>query len=153
MSEAVHSGQCRCGATRIQATGAPLVTMACHCTGCQRMTGGAFSLSSFYSADRFEVVQGETVRGGLKTGPDHEFCPECLSWMFTTAKEIQGFVNVRSTMFDDTAHHRPFVEMYLGEGVPGSTAGAEHSYESFPEEKEFPELIAAYAAWDGRMKQ
>ena len=117
------------------------------------MTGGAFSLSSFYPADRFEVVEGATVRGGLKSGPDHEFCPKCMSWLFTTAKEFEGFVNVRSTMFDDAADHRPFVQMCVAEGVPGSTSGAEHSYENFPEEKEFPELIAAYAAWDGRVKQ
>ena len=47
----MHPGQCRCGATRIEASGPPLITMACHCTGCQRMTGGAYSLSSFYPAD------------------------------------------------------------------------------------------------------
>ena len=127
--------------------------MACHCTGCQRMTGGAYSVSSFYPADRFKVTRGETVRGGMKTGPDHEFCPECMSWMFTTAKEIEGFVNVRSTMFDDAAQHRPYVEMFLAEGLPGAASGAVRSYERFPEEREFPVLIAEYAAWDGRVKQ
>jgi hypothetical protein len=89
----------------------------------------------------------------MKTGPDHEFCPECLSWMFTTAKEIEGFVNVRSTMFDDAGQHGTYVEMYRGEGVPGATSGAVHCYEGFPEESAFPELIAGYAAWDGRVKQ
>jgi len=152
VSDGGHSGQCRCGAVRIEATGAPLATMACHCTGCQRMTGGAYSLSSFYPADRFAVTHGTTVRGGMKTGPDHQFCPECMSWMFTTAKEIEGFVNVRSTMFDDAGAHRPFIEMYLREGIPGASSGAVHSYEDFPAENEFPQLIAAYAAWDGRVK-
>jgi hypothetical protein len=127
--------------------------MACHCTGCQRMTGGAYSLSSFYPADRFRVASGRTARGGKKTGPDHEFCPQCMSWMFTTAKEIEGFVNVRSTMFDDAALHRPFVEMFLAEAVPGATSGAVRSYQGFPEESEFPQLIAAYGTWDGRVKQ
>ena len=89
----------------------------------------------------------------MKTGPDHEFCPECMSWMFTTAPEIEGFVNVRSTMFDDAKLHRPFVEMSLGEALPGATSGAVHSYEGFPEESEFPQLIADYAAWDGRVKE
>ena len=149
----MHPGQCRCGATRIEASGAPLVTMACHCTGCQRMTGGAFSLSSFYPADRFTVTQGETVRGGVGTGPDHEFCPKCMTWMFTLAKQIEGFVNVRSTMFDDAALHRPYLETYRAEAVPGVSSGAPRSYESFPEESEFPQLITAYSAWDGRVKQ
>ena len=116
------------------------------------MTGGAYSLSSFYPADRF-TVEGETVRGGVGTGPDHEFCPKCKSWMFTTAKEIEGFVNVRSTMFDDAAEHRPFVEMFVAEGIPGTASGAVHSYDGFPQEHEFPKLMAAYAAWDGRVKE
>jgi len=115
------------------------------------MTGGAFSVSSFYPADRFSVTQGRTVRGGMKTGPDHEFCPECMSWMFTTAKEIEGFVNVRSTMFDDAKLHKPYVEMFLAEAIPGAASGAPHSYDRFPEESEFPKLIAAYAGWDGRL--
>jgi hypothetical protein len=151
VSETLFTGQCRCGATRIEASGAPLVTMACHCVGCQRMTGGAYSVSSFYPADRFVVREGRTVRGGMKTGPDHEFCPECLSWMFTTAKQIEGFVNVRSTMFDDAPLHRPYVEMFRAEALPGAGSGAVQSYDRFPQESEFPELIAAYSGWDGRV--
>ena len=153
MSEAAHSGQCRCGAVRFKAAGAPLITMACHCTGCQRMTGGAYSISSFYPEERFAVTKGETVRGGLKTGPNHQFCPECMSWLFTTAKEIEGFVNVRSSMFDDAAQHRPFVEMARGEALPGAASGAARSYDGFPQESEFPQLIDAYSAWDERVKQ
>jgi hypothetical protein len=152
VSEAKHPGQCRCGAVRFEGSGAPLVTMACHCTGCQRMTGGAFSLSSFYPEDRFAVTSGETIRGGLKIGPDHEFCPSCMSWMFTRAEQIDGFVNVRSTMFDDAARHRPFVEMFMSEAIPGASSGAAHSYEAFPQDHEFPQLIASYAQWDGRVK-
>jgi len=89
----------------------------------------------------------------MKSGPDHRFCPECMSWMYTLADEIDGFVNVRSTMFDDAALHRPFVEMYRAEALPGAVSGAAHSYDGSPEEREFPELIAAYGEWDGRVKQ
>ena len=126
--------------------------MACHCNGCQRMTGGAYSMSSLYPAEHFALTQGETVRGGLKSGPDHRFCPECMSWMYTMAAELEGFVNVRSPMFDNAADHRSYVEMSVGEALPGAASGAARSYEGFPQKKEFPELIAAYAAWDGRVK-
>ena len=131
----------------------PLITMACHCTGCQRMTGGAYSLSSLYPAERFAVTQGDTVRGGMKSGPDHRFCPQCMSWMFTMAAELEGFVNVRSTMFDDAADHRPYVEMARNEALPDAVSGAVRSYEGFPQESEFPELLAEYAAWDGRVRE
>ena len=153
MSDGAHTGQCRCGAVRFEASGAPLVTMACHCTGCQRMTGGAYSLSSLYPAERFAVTQGDTVRGGMKSGPDHRFCPQCMSWLFTIAAELEGFANVRSTMFDDAAEHRPYVEMARGEALPGAASGAVRSYEGFPQESEFPELVAEYAAWDGGVKE
>ena len=117
------------------------------------MTGGAYSVSSFYPAERFSVTQGETVRGGLKSGPDHQFCPSCLSWMFTRAEQIEGFVNVRSTMFDGASEHRPYVEMFRSEALPGAASGAARSYDAFPEEREFPQLIASYAEWDGRVKE
>ena len=65
------------------------------------MTGGAYSVSSFYPADRFSVTGGTTVRGGMKTGPDHEFCPECMSWMFTTAPEIDEETTVKATTVEE----------------------------------------------------
>jgi len=43
--------------------------------------------------------------------------------------------------------------MFLAEGLPGSTSGAERSYDRFPEDSEFPKLIADYAAWNGRVKE
>ena len=153
MSEAAQQGQCRCGAVRFEAAGAPLVTMACHCAGCQRMTGGAYSLSSLYPAERLTVTAGETVRGGMKSGPDHQFCGHCMSWLFTRPEGLEEFVNIRSSMFDDAAGHRPYMETYRGEGLPGASSGAPRSYEALPEDREFPELMAGYAEWDGRVKQ
>ena len=36
----------RCGQVRIKISGPPLVTIACHCIGCQRMSSSAFSPSA-----------------------------------------------------------------------------------------------------------
>ena len=58
-------GGCRCGRVRLRIAKAPLLTMACHCTGCQRMSSSAFSLTAAIPSDGFEVTQGETVMGGL----------------------------------------------------------------------------------------
>jgi hypothetical protein len=126
--------------------------MACHCTGCQQMTGGAYSLSSLYPADRFQI-EGETVRGGLKTGPNHQFCPSCMSWLFTVPDGFEGFVNARSPNFADAGEHRPYVEMWTSEALPGAQSGADVKYETVPDEAQFGELMAGYAEWDGRVKQ
>jgi hypothetical protein len=149
----VSEGSCRCGEVRFRAEGAPLVTMACHCTGCQRMTASAFSLSSVYPADRFEVTEGEPVIGGLKGATRHFFCPSCMSWLYTLPEGLDGFVNVRSSMLEDAKAHRPFVDVFVGEGMGWAASGAERRYDTVPEETEFPQLMADYAQWDGRVMQ
>ena len=77
------TGGCRCGEVRIKVTAPPLLTMACHCTGCQTMSASAFSLSVSLPSDGFEVIAGEPVLGGLRGEHRHYFCPACKSWMFT----------------------------------------------------------------------
>jgi hypothetical protein len=115
------------------------------------MTGGAYSLSSLYPAERF-ASKGETVLGGLKGGTKHHFCPSCMSWLFTVPEGFDTFVNVRSSVLEDAAEHRPFVDMWLGEALPGAESGAPERFETVPAEEEFGALMGAYAEWDGRVK-
>lgn len=143
-----RDGGCRCGAVRFRVKGRPMITMACHCTGCQKMTSSAFSLSSFYPQESFELLQGETVLGGLQQELKHHFCPDCKSWLFTRASAIGPFVNVRSTLIDDSRGYKPFIETYTCEMLPWAKTPAEHSFEKFPPMERFPELMAAYAASD-----
>src|SRR5690554_6793419 len=106
-----HDGGCRCGAVRFRVTAPPMLTMVCHCTGCQRMSSSAFSLSAAYPSDAFAVTQGEPVVGGLRGDEIHHFfCPSCMSWMFTRVERLDWFVNVRATMLDDTSWCEPFLE-------------------------------------------
>ena len=95
-------GGCRCDQVRIKVSAPPLLTMACHCTGCQKMTSSAYSLSAAIPAEGFEVIRGEPVVGGLHGASRHFFCPHCMSWMFTRPEGLDWFVNIRSTMLDDT---------------------------------------------------
>jgi hypothetical protein len=63
----------------------PILTMACHCKGCQRMSASAFSLGAAIPSEGFEVIQGEPVIGGLHGANRHYFCAYCMSWIFTRA--------------------------------------------------------------------
>ncbi len=149
MSGARSEGACRCGEARFAVTGRPLVTMACHCRGCQQMTGSAFSLGSLYPSDRFEALAGETVMGGLKGGARHHMCPSCMSWLYTRPEGFDGFVNIRSSLLDDAAAHRPFADVNLAEGFDWAHSGAVEKFETAPAEAEFGGLMERYAAWDG----
>ena len=138
-------GGCRCGQVRLKISAPPLVTMACHCAGCQKMSSSAFSLSAAIPSDGFEVVQGEPVIGGLHGATRHYFCPRCMSWMFTRPEGMDFFVNLRPTMLDDASWFTPFIETFTSEGLPWAATGAPHSYEAFPPFEAFDGLIQDYA--------
>lgn len=145
-TDAPLTGACRCGAVRMEVVAAPFMTAACHCTGCQRMTSSAFSLTMMVNEDGFGVTAGEVVVGGA--GSDeltHYCCPKCHTWVFTRVPGMD-FVNVRSALFDDPRWTRPFLETMTAERLPWATTPAERSYEGFPSFADFPELIAAFRA-------
>jgi hypothetical protein len=139
-------GECRCGQVRIRVSKAPLVTMACHCTGCQRMSASAFSLSAAIPTDGFEIIQGEPVIGGLHGVHRHYFCPHCMSWMFTRIHGVDQFLNLRATMLNDVAWYVPFIETCTKEKLVWATTPAVHSFEKFPPIADYAALIAEYAA-------
>ncbi|OYY71595.1 GFA family protein [Sphingomonas sp. 28-63-12] len=138
-------GACRCGQLRFRVTGTPLMTMACHCTGCQKMSASAFSLSTFYPARAFTVIAGQPVIGGLHGGTRHFFCGHCLSWAYTQPEGMDDFVNVRSTLLQDAADYRPFIETFTADKLAWAETGAKHSFKRFPPSDAFAALMAAFA--------
>jgi len=140
-------GGCRCGALRIRIDAPPLLTAACHCTGCQRMSGSAFSLTVTVPSEGFAVIAGEPVIGGLH-GDEvrHHHCDHCKSWVFTRVEPDMGFVNVRATMLDDIGWFSPFVEFWTREKLPWAALPAAHSYETQPGIEDFAPLVADYRA-------
>jgi len=137
-------GGCRCDQVRFEISLPPLLTMACHCTGCQRMSASAFSLSVAVPTAGFAVKAGEPVIGGLHGNPRHYFCPYCLSWMFTRPEGLD-FVNVRATLLDNPRWIEPYVETYTSEKLPWSTTPAVHKYAKFPPLEAFGTLISEFA--------
>lgn len=138
------AGRCRCGEVELRVTAQPIMTMACHCRGCQRMSSSAYSLSAAIPVAGFEVVRGEPVLGGLRDPEQrHYFCPRCLSWLYT--QFLPDFVNLRPTMLDDASWFVPYIETWTRTRLPGVITGATRGYGEFPPDTAFPELLAAFA--------
>lgn len=141
-----RKGGCRCGRVRLRVTAPPMLTMACHCTGCQRMTASAFSLSAAFPPDALEITAGEPEVGALrKSEHRHMYCGWCKTWLFT---RIEGapFVNVRTPALDDSSGLEPFIETQLAEKLPWATTPAAHGFDHWPPQDAFGPLIAEYAA-------
>ncbi len=141
----VLAGGCRCGRVRFAISAPPLLTMACHCTGCQLMTSSAFSLSAAIPSEAFEITEGEPVIGGLHGSDRHYFCGWCMSWMFTRADGLDWFVNIRPTLLDERAWTTPFVETWTREKLPWARTAAVHSYETLPTFEDFARLTDEFA--------
>lgn len=142
-----HEGSCRCERVRFSVSAAPVITMACHCSGCQKMSSSAFSLSALIPANGFTVTQGCPVVGGLMGVDRHYFCPHCMSWLFTRPHGIDEFVNVRATLLDNAGAYVPFMETWTSEKLPWASTPAIESFAQLPEPQAFPRLLQAYAAF------
>jgi hypothetical protein len=141
------TGGCRCGEIRFSITQPPLMTMACHCTGCQRMSGSAFSTSIAVPTPGFAVTQGTPVIGGLHGAQvRHHHCDRCKSWLFTRIEPDMGFVNVRATALDHAGWFVPFIETWTDEALPWATTPARYRYAGFPPADAYPALIAEFVA-------
>jgi hypothetical protein len=139
-------GGCRCGELRIRVTKPPLLTGACHCTGCQKMSASAFSLTLTLPGDGFEVIAGNPVIGGTHHPQQHQYhCPRCKSWVFTRAEGFDWFVNLRPTMLDEHHWFAPFVDLWTSEKLPWAETRATRSYETVAAADEWPALMQAFA--------
>lgn len=145
------SARCRCDQIELRISSPPLMTAACHCRGCQRMSSGAYSLSVAIPTSGFAVVRGNPVIGGLRNpGQQHFFCPSCMTWMFT--KVMPEFVNVRATLLDDTSWFLPFMETWTRTKLPWASTSAVRSYEEFPPMDQYENLIREFSKFHGRTR-
>ena len=74
-------GRCTCGHTRYRMNSPPMIVHACHCTECQRLSGGAFAINALVEANHIELLTGQPAavpvkgtRGKLQTILR---CPKC----------------------------------------------------------------------------
>ncbi len=132
-----------CGETRMRVSKPPVMTGACHCRGCQRLSASAFSLTAIIPADGVEVI-GETSIGALHRESKYEYCPHCLNWLLTRPAGMP-FVNVRPTMFDAPDWATPFMETCVSEKLPWASTAAVHSFDRYPDEADYGRLMQDYA--------
>jgi len=109
------------------------------------MTASAYSLSALYNIAQFEILAGAPVAGGLHGSTRHQFCPNCLSWVYTQPEGMDDFVNVRSTLFDAADPAPPFIETMKRDALPWAATAATHAFDQFPAEDAWPALLADFA--------
>ncbi len=140
------TGACLCGSVQVTVTSAPLLTLACHCRDCQKLSASAYSLTTMVSRDGFSYT-GELCQGGLGSSKrTHYFCKSCLNFVFTQIEGAEQRINLRTSMLDRAAAFAPFVELMTDEKMPWANVPAVHSFPRFPDSPAvLQSLLDAYA--------
>jgi len=139
-------GSCLCGMVRVSLSALPLLTLACHCRGCQKLCASDYSLTAMFPADSFSIT-GDVARGGLRSkGREHFYCSSCLGFVYSRIAGADERINLRISVLDDAAALPPFVEVMTDEKQDWAEVSVAHSYCRFPETAEdLQRLMAEYS--------
>jgi hypothetical protein len=109
------TGGCMCGGIRYE-VGEPLVVAGyCHCTRCQRRTGGAASISARIAPGSLRVVQGEELLRSWRAedGFAKVSCSVCGSQMWSENPDDTNVRFVRLGTFDSDPGIRPSYHQFV----------------------------------------
>lgn len=128
-------GRCLCGNIRYRLDAAPRMTLACHCTDCQRQTGSAFSHFTLMKREKFHldgkpkqyVTVGESGRKVTR-----HFCSDCGSPVFSELEKAPGIVVIPVGTLEDNPGLTPSRHSWVKHKQPWLTL--EGAAELFEEE-------------------
>jgi hypothetical protein len=119
---APYTGGCFCGAVRYVIEREPLTFYICHCTDCQRRTGGAFGQSLVIERGAIRLVAGTTVHaridmpdGRIKQG---QICAACGARMWGEPAKAPQIAIVQAGTLDDRSWLRPVAHIWTRSAQP-----------------------------------
>lgn len=140
MSE-TRTGRCACSQLTYEVRGNPIITHACHCSYCQRETGGAFAVNLLYEADRVTMM-GEVEK---TLTPSHsgrgqviDRCPTCHVAVSSHYSAGEKTHFIRAGTLDNRNEVRPDVHIYISSDQPWlALADGAPQFEEFYNPREF----------------
>jgi hypothetical protein len=109
------TGGCMCGAVRYEVD-APLESAVyCHCTRCQRRTGGSASASARVEPGSFRIARGEELVEVYRPedGFAKAFCSSCGSALYSQSPVQPEIISVRMGTFDTDPGIRPSCRQFV----------------------------------------
>jgi hypothetical protein len=109
-----------CGAVRYEVSAVPEYAGYCHCTRCQRRTGGGASLSARLQPGSFTIREGANAVAvyAPEAGFEKAFCARCGSALFSRNPDDADQIGVRMGTFDGDPGVRPSYRQYVAYAAP-----------------------------------
>ncbi|KAJ5111336.1 hypothetical protein N7532_001871 [Penicillium argentinense] len=116
----VLTGSCMCGGVHYTAEVDEYLSALCHCTDCQKWTGGAFTSNAIVPRTSFKVTKGNCTSydatGASGKINKHFFCPTCGSSIYTELEIMPKETCVKAGTLDNKDAHlkgKIDVELYV----------------------------------------
>jgi hypothetical protein len=118
-----RTGRCLCGELTYEVSGDPIAVAVCHCTHCQRQSGGPFSVNLVLHESQLAVsgelrTYEETGENGDGVYVRRRFCGSCGSPIVSELVETDGVIAVKVGTLDDTSDIRPTAEVWCVDRQP-----------------------------------
>ena len=112
-----HTGGCRCGAVRFEASAAPHHVSYCHCGDCRRASGAP--VSAFVGFLAAEVTLGGEALKTFVNGPvTRSFCGTCGSPISYVDARIADKIYFMLGVMDTPAYYKPTLHAHVREQLP-----------------------------------
>ena len=116
------NGSCQCGNIRYVIKDDPIITVACHCQDCQKLSASAFSLTMVVAKTSFELKKGDlsiferpTDAGGKAVC---YFCGDCGNRVYHENPEMPEVLRVKPGGLDDTSEITPHAHVWVSRAQP-----------------------------------
>jgi hypothetical protein len=117
-----RTGGCACSAIRFRITAPFGGVGVCHCTDCQKATGGPPSYVAIAPKAAFEVTKGEAkvyfVKGDSGQDVGRAFCPECGTPLWGVSALVPQLIAVKLGALDDSSDLKPTLHLYVASAPP-----------------------------------
>lgn len=117
MTDFEATGGCLCGAVRFRVTAAPLAAYYCHCTMCQKSSGGPFMVGATVPMEAFAWTEGEPR--AYRSSPDvlRLSCAACGSVLGARSPGESKLIDLSLGCLDDPNAIRPQFHMFTSSQV------------------------------------
>jgi len=119
---APYSGNCLCNQIKFRLNAEPITVVACHCTNCQRRSGGALQLSMYVFRDSLEVIAGvfSIVTTTAEDGQEYRnnICASCQTRLWSESVTPSPYADLRPSTLELAKTFNPVAHVFVRSALP-----------------------------------
>ncbi|MES2471077.1 MAG: GFA family protein [Patescibacteria group bacterium] len=131
------TGGCACGKIRYESAAEAVAMLHCHCTDCQKWSGGPFSSYTVVPKETFKITQGDLkfyLTDSAGGGKNHRgFCADCGSPIISLPDSAPSVTAVMTGSLDDSSWFNQQFDVWTSDAQSWDTMNPElPKFEKYP---------------------